>query len=175
MPDAAASLRGHLFECQVLGHLCGIRAAHEFPIGGLTDSNQMTWTLCGPIRRINFQTSRALGAITKAVQNREPLHLVPLARNFPAVDSILYDPNDPNAVLTCMQITITLLLSRVFSLSKAGSTRIVHRLEISALAQPGRGTFYLLCRQTWRLLSNCQSWIVTPPGANGLERCINTY
>jgi len=36
---------------------------------------------------------------------KKPLHLVVLVRNFLAVDSTLYDPNDPNAVLTCIQIT----------------------------------------------------------------------
>ena len=29
----------------------------------------------------------------------------PLTCSFPSVDSILYDPNDPKAVLTCIQIT----------------------------------------------------------------------
>ena len=32
--------------------------------------------------------------------------MIPLARDFLAVDSILYDPNDPNAVPTCIQITM---------------------------------------------------------------------
>jgi|SRR5712671_885418 len=40
------------------------------------------------------------------LSTQKPLHLIPLAPNFPAVDSILYDPNDKSAVLTCIQITI---------------------------------------------------------------------
>jgi len=44
--------------------------------------------------------------IINAVQNKEPLHLVPSVPNVAAFDSILYDPNDPNAVLTCIQVTM---------------------------------------------------------------------
>ena len=73
---------------------------YTFPIRRLTDSNsnEMTWTYRGPTKRGTF-----FKEITKAVQDRKSLHLVPSARNFPAVDSILYDPN---AVLTCIQITM---------------------------------------------------------------------
>jgi hypothetical protein len=42
---------------------------------------------------ITFQESTVLGEITKAVRDRKPLHLVPLVRNFLAVDLILYDPD----------------------------------------------------------------------------------
>jgi hypothetical protein len=59
----------------------------------------------GPIRRFTFEESTVIEQITNAVQKKKPRHFVPLARTFPAVDSILYDPNDPNAVLTCIQIT----------------------------------------------------------------------
>ena len=104
MPEAA-SLRVYLFERQVLNHLCRIDTKWEFSIRGLTDSNQMTWTHSGPVRHITFQESTIFSEITKAFRNREPLHLIPLVHDFPAVDSILYDPNDPNAVLTCIQIT----------------------------------------------------------------------
>jgi len=41
-----------------------------------------------------------------AVRKRKPLHLIPFVRDFPAVDSILYDPDDPDAVVTCIQITM---------------------------------------------------------------------
>ena len=106
MPDASL-LRGHLFERQVLIHLSGLRNECTFSIRGLIDSNQMTWT-CRPIRRVTFEESTVFDEITKAVQKREPVHLAPLARNFPAVDSILYDPDDQNAALTCIQITMNM-------------------------------------------------------------------
>jgi hypothetical protein len=105
MPGAAW-LQGHLFERQVLNYLCGISEECKFSIRRLTDTKQKTWTYRGPIERFNFQESTFLDGITEAVQHRRPVHLVPLVRNFPAVDSILYDPDDPDAVLTCIQITI---------------------------------------------------------------------
>ena len=106
MPDSAL-LRGHLFERQVLNHLHGICTPLEFSIRGLTNSNEMKWTYHGPIRHVTLQESSFFSELTKAVENQERLHLVPLARNLPSVDSIsiLYDPNDPYAVVTCIQIT----------------------------------------------------------------------
>jgi hypothetical protein len=106
--DDAATLRGHMFERQVLYHLRGISAIRTFRIRGLTaDSNQTTWTYRGDnIQHTDLEESSFLDEITDAGRDRKPLHLVPLARNFPAVDSILYDPNDPDAVLTCIQITM---------------------------------------------------------------------
>jgi len=91
---AAGSLRGHLFEKQTLNHLCGIHDASEFWIRRLTDSNRRAWTCRGPVERLDTLESEFPEAITKAVGKPKPLHLIPLARNFRAVDSILYDPND---------------------------------------------------------------------------------
>jgi hypothetical protein len=106
--SGAGPLRGHVFEWQVLNHLNQIRTEYTWPIRRLTDSKQIAWTYRRPIDHITFQesTSTVLGEITKAVRNRKPLHLIPLVRNFPAVDSILYDPDDLDALLTCIQITI---------------------------------------------------------------------
>jgi hypothetical protein len=105
----AASLQGHLFERQVLNHLgdiASIPAKSTFEIRGLSDSNLTKWTCHGAIRRITFDESTVFNELTEAVRNRKPVHLVPSARNFAAVDSILYDPDDPDAVLTCIQITM---------------------------------------------------------------------
>ena len=102
----AASLRGHVFERQVLRHLPDICTECSISIRRLTDSNKMTWAYHGPVRRIDFQGSTVFNEITKAVRDREKLHLVHLICNSPVVDSIFYDPNDSNAVLTCIQITI---------------------------------------------------------------------
>jgi hypothetical protein len=107
----AASLRGHLFERQVLHYLKGTGTpTQQFSIRRLTDSNQppltpVMWTYPEDIQHFSFQNSTVLDAITKAVNRRGALLLIPLARNFPAVDSILYGPNDAYAV-TCIQITM---------------------------------------------------------------------
>ncbi|KAH9962050.1 hypothetical protein BJV74DRAFT_871449 [Russula compacta] len=102
-----ASLRGHLFERQALNYLGGIGVGVErkFSIRGLTDSSQMPWAYQGPIRRFAFEEFTVIEQITNAFQNKEPLYMVPLVCDSLAVDSILYDPNDPNAVLTCIQVT----------------------------------------------------------------------
>jgi len=69
----------------------------------LANSNQTTWTYHGPIRRFVFQDSTVVNRIKTAVENNEPLDLVPAAPDFPAIGSIVYHPED---VLTCVQITI---------------------------------------------------------------------
>src|SRR6266403_1293781 len=99
----AASYRGCLFERQVLKHLDGINTDTNLLIRRLTDSDQVTWTYRGPIQRFTFQESTVIDKIKNTVKTNEPLHLVPLALNFPAVGSIVYHPNE---VLTCVQITI---------------------------------------------------------------------
>ena len=106
MPDAA-TVRGHLFERQVLSHLSGLCNKCTFSIRGLAKSDQLTWA-CRPIRRITFEESTVFNEIAEAVQRREPVHLVPLVRNFPAVDSIVFDPDDQKAVLTCIHITMNM-------------------------------------------------------------------
>ena len=99
----AASLWGDVFEKLVLNHLDGIRG-EEFSIRGLTSTEPMTWTYRGPPQRLNFQwDSEFIDEITKAVEGETPLHLVPLSRNFAAVDSIMYDPNE---ALTCIRVTV---------------------------------------------------------------------
>ena len=101
----ATSLRGHVFRRQVLKHLDGLHSEHVFPMEGLTPFKETEWTYRGPIRRFNFlQDLDFIDELTKAVQNEKPLHLVPLARDFEALDSIIYDPKE--ALLTCIQITI---------------------------------------------------------------------
>jgi len=104
IPDAA-SLWGHVFETLVLKNLAGIDAEHEFLMRGLSIPGQATWTFRGPIPCFNFRRGPDfVRAITNAVQNENPLHLIPSIRNFPAVDSVVYDPNE---FLTCIQITVS--------------------------------------------------------------------
>ncbi len=99
----AASLRGCLFERQVLKYLDSIDTDRGMLTRRLTDSDQVTWTYHGPIRRFTFEEPTVIDKIKNAVETNEPLHLVPSALNFPAVDSIVYYPNK---VLTCIQSMI---------------------------------------------------------------------
>ena len=126
MPEAA-SLRGHLFERQALNYFSDIGPERDFSIRRLTDSTQMKWTLHGPIHRIPLQESTVSYEITKAAQNQKPLHLVPLVPNFAAVDSILYDPKDPNAALTCIQLTMN---RRDHAIAVSGLKRIQSCLKL---------------------------------------------
>ena len=99
-----APIRGHVFERQVLDYLDDIEDGRELQIHGLTSSGQMKWIYRACTPRFTFlQDLDFIDEITKAVQNEKPLHLVPLVHNFPAVTSIVYDPNE---VLTCIQTTV---------------------------------------------------------------------
>ncbi len=96
----AASLRGYLFERQVLD---SSSAESRYEILGLTNPKEKkTWTFRGRIRYFT-EDSTAVDEVTNAVATKEPLHLVPLISSFPAVDSIVYDPNE---VFTCIQTTV---------------------------------------------------------------------
>jgi hypothetical protein len=101
-PDTA-SLRGRMFEMQVLQYLDGL-GSEEFKIRGLTSPVETTWTP-GSTRRFDFlDGSEFTSKLTEAVQNGTRVHLVPSIPNFPAVDSILYNPDQG---LTFIQITIS--------------------------------------------------------------------
>ena len=104
MPEAA-SLRGSLFEMQVLRYLDHLTIEKTFKIRRLTNSypDETEWKYPGPTKHVDYELSTASGFIEQAVENKRAYHLVPSARNFTAVDSIIYDPND--TVLTCIQIT----------------------------------------------------------------------
>ncbi|KAN0103607.1 hypothetical protein V8E52_011816, partial [Russula decolorans] len=101
--SGTGSLRGHMFERQVLNYLRDIRTDCTFLIRGLTNSNQMPWIYRG-LECITFEESTIFHQISVAVEDRKPLHLIPLARSFAAVDSILFDPNED--CLTLIQTTI---------------------------------------------------------------------
>jgi len=98
----AASLRGYLFERQVLKYLDDIDTDRGLSIRGLSSSDHTTWTYRRPIGRVTFQEPAVIDTIKNAVESSTSLHLVPSAPNFPAVDSIVYHPNE---ALTCVQIT----------------------------------------------------------------------
>jgi hypothetical protein len=105
MPEAA-SLRGSLFEMQVLRYLDHLTTEKTFKIRRLTNSysDETEWKYPGPTKHVDFELSTASGLFEQAISDELAYHLVPSARNFTAVDSIIYDPND--TVLTCIQITI---------------------------------------------------------------------
>jgi hypothetical protein len=57
----------------------------------LASTEQITWTYRCYIPRLYFlQELDFTVKITEAVKNKMPLHLVPSADHFPAIDSILY-------------------------------------------------------------------------------------
>jgi hypothetical protein len=141
----AASLRGHLFERQALNYFSDIGPEQEFSIRRLTDSTQKKWTLHGPIHRVPLQESTIFYEITNAIQNQKPLHLVPLVPNFAAVDSILYDPKDPNAVLTCVQLTMN---RRDHAIAVSGLKRIQSCLKLHSPLEGLRPKKY----RPWRFI-----------------------
>jgi len=116
----AASLLGHLIEIDVLTRLSNTtlqirRLDHPFAM--------TTWTPRG--RKKYFSNdSEATDAIAKAVQSGEPLHLIPRATNFTAVDSIVYDSNQ---VLTFIQVTIN---KRQHPISVSGLQRMQTWLKL---------------------------------------------
>ena len=135
----AAALWGQVFERLVFKHLAGTDAECEFPIRGLSESilEPTTWTFRGPMPCFEFASNsrrkdHIIGAITDAVQNANPLHLVPSARNFGAVDSIVYDPNEE--VLTLIQVTV----GSKHGISVPGLERIQNWLEPKTLLAPLR-------------------------------------
>ena len=159
-----------------MNHLDDVGPEYEFSTRGLTSSGKMTWTIPDRIRRFIFRWDLDfIDEITKAVDAKTPLHLVPFSRNFVAIDSIIYDPN---GVLTFSQVTSlenTILTSRVSNLFKAGSKK-VHRLRASALQKTGSGASSLLCHcHQMRGPSNRNGWEVILSrrmGPKGASICI---
>ena|SRR6266567_4115514 len=72
----------------------------RFRYGRLADSNEMTWTYHGEISRVTNHESKKF---KEPVAAKKAAHLVPSTTNFPAVDSIVYHPDD---VLTLIQVTM---------------------------------------------------------------------
>jgi len=102
MPGAA-TLRGYLFEQQVLKYLDSIKSPCKLSMRRLTDSEQESqepWPYRGSFQRVRFDKRNY---IENSIVNDEPLHLVSSAPNFDAVDSTICDPKE---VLTLIQTTI---------------------------------------------------------------------
>jgi len=98
------SFRDCLFERLVLANFNRITTNCDLQVRGLTNSNEVTWTYRGHIPLFTFlQDEAAADKINDAVATGKSLHLVPSVSNFPAVDSIILNPDG----LTCIQITIS--------------------------------------------------------------------
>jgi hypothetical protein len=86
--------------------------------------------------------SRAFtSSLETAVKDNTPLHMVPTDPNFPAVDSILYDPMAP---LTPIQIIRRRKHPRVFNVFKEGSSRGPILQHFGRQYQERTGASYLL-------------------------------
>ena len=139
-PDTA-SLRGLMFEMQVLQYLDGLLGSEEFKIRGLTSPVEMIWTP-GSTSRFDFlDGSGFTGKLKEAVQNGTGVHLVPSIPNFPAVDSVLYNPDQG---LTFIQTTIR----EKHPILVSGLKRIQRWLNQKKLLKG----FHRLKRGPWRFL-----------------------
>jgi hypothetical protein len=102
--QSAATLRGNIMERQVLKYFDSLEEPHTFAIRSLADSTISNWTYPCRVRRTTFQSSTFTSLLSSAVSSRYALHLVPLDPNFPAIDSMMYDPS--SSALTGIQVTI---------------------------------------------------------------------
>ena len=69
-----------------------LKEPHDFSIRSLSNGATLKWTHPGSALRATFQSRSFISSLESAVKDRKPLHLVPADPNFPAMDSILYDP-----------------------------------------------------------------------------------
>ena len=111
----AWSLRGRILEWQVLRYFDNLKGPHTFILRSLKDNSIINWVYPGHTKCHMFQpTTFAKGVVPagrnwlqSAVSNKQSLHLVPKDPNFPALDSIVYDPK-PESGLSLNQITANL-------------------------------------------------------------------
>jgi hypothetical protein len=99
---SAEILRGRLFERQVLKYLDSLKNPQTFSIRSLSDGTSSEWNHPGSAQRVDFLPRTFTPLLQDAVIKGKPLHLVPLDPNFPAIDSVLYDPG---AIFTFIQVT----------------------------------------------------------------------
>ena len=101
---SASALRGNIMERQVLNYFDTLEGPQCFEIRSLADSTIFNWTY-PRAKRATFQTSSFTPLLSSAVSSRHALHLVPQDPDFPAIDSVLYDPSS-SSPLTGIQVTI---------------------------------------------------------------------
>ena len=97
------TIRGQMFQVQVLKHLGGLKGQEQFTIRRLTDPDTSQWTYPGPTASSFSHSSTFPQLLEDAVTQRKSVHLVPQQPNFPALHSILYTPGD---VLTVIHATV---------------------------------------------------------------------
>ena len=86
----AGSLRGRMWERQVLKYLDSLKKPHVFSIRSLDDSSITKWVYPGPAKRVVFQTSTLTQSLRSEVQS---IHFVPKDPNYAALDSFVYGPD----------------------------------------------------------------------------------
>lgn len=101
---SASALRGNIMERQVLNYFDTLEGPQCFEIRSLADSTISNWTY-PRAKRATFQTSSFTPLLSSAVSSRHSLHLVPQDPDFPAINSVLYDPSS-SSPLTGIQVTI---------------------------------------------------------------------
>jgi hypothetical protein len=94
-------LRGRVMERQALRYFDSFQVPTTLKIRSLSDSTIHDWEYPGPTRRVNFDSQTFITSLRTAVDAKKPVHLVPKDPNYPAVDSILYDPNAPFTLIQC--------------------------------------------------------------------------
>ena len=100
----AGTLRGCIFERQVLKYFDDIQEPHTFSIRSLENGSTIKWVYPGPAKRHTFQPLTFAEELQSAVENKKPLHLVPKDPNFPALDSAIYDPGPEGGIIN-VQVT----------------------------------------------------------------------
>jgi len=99
----AGTIRGQMFQVQVLKHLGALKGQEQFTIRRLTDSIPSQWTYPGPTASSCCHSSTFPQLLEDAVTQRKSAHLVPQQPTFAALHSILYTPGD---VLTGIYATV---------------------------------------------------------------------
>jgi hypothetical protein len=99
----AGSLRGKMFERQVLKYLDKLKKPTPFKIRSLANGTITTWNYPGRAPRNTFEPHSFTPSLTEAFRNGCSTHFVPLDSTFPSVDSVLFDPKEG---LTGIQVTI---------------------------------------------------------------------
>jgi hypothetical protein len=135
-------LRGRVMERQVLRYFDSFQVPTTLQIRSLSDDSLHNWEYPGPTRRVNFESKTFTTSLWAAVDANKPVHLVPKDPNFPAIDSILYDPN---AVFTVIECTLNPFHPDAVS----GFKRILDKLK---LRTPLARLRYLIKGPHWRLI-----------------------
>lgn len=101
LPDEG-TIRGQIFQVQLLKRLNALKGRERFTIRCLIGSNTSQWMYPGPTENSFSYSSTFPHLLEDAVTQQKSVHLVPQDPDFPAI-SILYIPGD---VLTVIHVTV---------------------------------------------------------------------